>query len=134
MYPAKKIDRSANSLIARAHRILKKRNSFLLVFDVKDCRNWHKTIGAKELYRRVDNFCSEVNHAFSKSIVSGERSTGLYIHDFSRLIGDGGCGYFNDAAVVGEIIGLAKEKLYPIEFWWNVAKDIWDKKNSGIIA
>jgi hypothetical protein len=133
VYPVKKIERSANSLVSRARKILKKRNSFLLVFDVKGSRNWHKTLGAEELYKRVDDFCSEINRIFSKNIVSGECSTGLYVRKFSRLVGDGGCGYFDNAAVVGEIISLSKEKLYPIEFWWNVAKDIWDKKNCGII-
>lgn len=134
MYPARKINRSANSLVARARKILEKKNSFLLVFDVKGTRNWHKIIGTKELFTRVDAFCKKVNRLFDDHIVSGELNSFHNINSFNRIIGDGGGGYLDDAETVRKILELARKELYPIEFWWNVAKDIWDKKNSGIIA
>jgi hypothetical protein len=134
MYPARKIDRSANSLVARAKKMLEKRDSFLLVFDVKGTRNWHETIGTRELFARVDAFCKKVNRLFGNHIVSGELNSFRNINSFDRIIGDGGGAYLNDAETVRKIMEFAKKELYPIEFWWNVAKDIWDKKNSGIIA
>jgi len=135
MYPAKKINRSANSLVARAKKILEKQRSFLLIFDVKGSRNWHETIGTTELFARVDAFCRKVNRRFGDHIVHGELSSfNTHLNFFSRIISDGGGGYFNDAETVRKILEFARKELYPIEFWWNVAKDIWDKKNSRIIA
>jgi hypothetical protein len=134
MYPARKINRSINSLVVRARKMLEKRDSFLLVFDVKGCRNWHKTIGARELYVRVDAFCKKVNRLFNGHIVSGELNSSTHIDSFDRIIGDGGGAYLDDVETIRQIMELARKELYPIEFWWNVAEDIWDKKNSGIIA
>lgn len=132
-YPEKKIERSDLSLIVRARKMLEKQGSFLLVFDIKGCRNWNLTMGEKELFRRVDVFCSKVTREYSKYIVRGELNARSHIKSFRRILGDGGGGYFNDVEVIAKIMALAHKELHPIEFWWNVAQDVWDKKNSGII-
>ena len=133
-WPAKKIERSDLSLVRRARKILEKNDSFLLVFDVKGSKNWNATIGLEELYRRVDEFCRKVTKIYKKNIVRGERTGSSYFESFIRIIGDGGGGYFNSAEVITEIMALAHKELYPIEFWWNVAEDIWDEENSRIIS
>lgn len=133
-WPEKKIERSDLSLIVRARKMLEEQDLFLLVFDIKGCRNWNLTMGEKELFRRVDNFCSKVTRKYSKYIVRGELNARLHIRSFRRIIGDGGGGYFNNAEVIAKIMALANKELYPIEFWWNVARDIWDKENSRIMA
>lgn len=132
-YPAKKIERSANSLVVRARKILEKRNSFLLVFDVKDSRKYYPN-GTEELLMRLDEFCSRVTRKYRANIVRGEVNTRSYFKSFCRIIGDGGGGYFNKAEVVEEIMELARKELSSVEFWWNVAEDIWDEENSRIIA
>ena len=129
-WPARKLERSANLLVARAKVILRKRSSFMLVFDVKNSRNYD----ARELFEKVDKFCSRVARKYRASIVRGEINTHSYIKSFRRIIGDGGGGYFNNAEVVREIMKMAQKELAPIEFWWNVAQDIWDKKNSRVMA
>ncbi len=133
-WPAKKIERSDLSLTKRAKKILEKKDSFLFVFDVKESRHWNGVIGLEELYRRVDAFCRRVTKIYKKNIVRGERTRSSYFESFIRIIGDGGGGYFNSAEVITEIMALAHKELYPIEFWWNVAEDIWDEENSRIIS
>jgi len=120
---------TARVLHSRALRILRKRNSFLFVFDVIGSRAWSEILGARELYRNVDEFCNAVNTRFSRYIVRGERACGYFITSFERIVGDGGGAYFNNACVVPEIILLAKKKLSPIELRWEVAWDIWDERS-----
>jgi hypothetical protein len=133
-WPAKKIERSADQLVNRAKKMLEKRGFFMLVFDVKGHRKLGEKIGYEEIFRRIDKFCLKVTRKYRENIIRGEINTFSYFKSFRRIICDGGGGYFNNAEIVKEIIEMAQKELAPIEMWWNVAQDIWDEKNSRIIA